>query len=462
MKKVNLWKKGMAYLLVLGMAAGLAGCGQGGADASAGAGKGAEGSAADKSAEAEAGSLAQGLEPEEGAEIELAYWEGSTSDKAAWDELLENMRRDLPGIKITGQTYPSGQFPEMLDTRIGGDDWPDVIRYTYQKIGKFKEADVMLDLTPYITKENLDDLSPAFLSACQYNGKLVAMPHHADTMAVFYNKEMFEKSGVRIPTGVDDAWTWDEMTEIARKVKADNNLPYASGGIWAMNNGYRYLPFIYMAGGSLLNEDQTEVTINSPEALEGIKLYEDWRKEDLFSNGSITGDTTCNQLLAAGQIAFSFSGSWHCSYMDENMKGKWGVTYMPQKDGKTGSDMGGNSVFAYKGTKYPKAAAMVVEYITRAENMKHFCETGSFIPVRTSLLQEGAISYTNYAGEMKVFNDIVGTIDPKMAADETSVRFQQLNIIFGEEMDPLIVNGSKTAEEVAASCEEKMTEALQE
>lgn len=453
MKKISLWKKGMAYLLALGMAGSLAGCGQSGETAT---------EAAAESVEAEAGSLSEGMEPEEGAEIELAYWEGSTSDKAAWDELLENMRRDLPGIKITGQTYPSGQFPEMLDTRIGGDDWPDVIRYTYQKIGKFKEADVMLDLTPYISKENLEDISPAFLSACQYKGKLVAMPHHADTMAVFYNKEMFEKSGVRIPTGVDDAWTWEEMTEIARKVKADNHLPFASGGIWATNNGYRYLPFIYMAGGSLLNDDQTEITINAPEALEGIKLYEDWRKEDLFSNGSMTGENTANQLFVAGQLGFSFSGSWHCSYMDENMKGKWGVTYMPQKDGKTGSDMGGNSVFAYKGTKYPKAAAMVVEYITRAENMKTFCETGSFIPVRTSLLQDGAISYANYAEEMKIFNEIVGTIDPKLAADETSVRFQQLNLIFGEEMDPLIVNGSRTAEEVAASCEEKMTEALQE
>lgn len=138
-----------------------------------------------------AGVEAEGLTAEEGAEIEVAYWEGSTSDKAAWDELLSNLQKDHPEIKIIPQTYPSSDFRDMLDTRIAGNDWPDVMRYTYQRLGKFKQAEVMLDLTPYISQESLDDVAPAFLSACTYDGKLIAMPHHTDTIAMFYNKRMF-------------------------------------------------------------------------------------------------------------------------------------------------------------------------------------------------------------------------------------------------------------------------------
>lgn len=44
-----------------------------------------------------AGVEAEGLTAEEGAEIEVAYWEGSTSDKAAWDELLSNLQKGSPG-----------------------------------------------------------------------------------------------------------------------------------------------------------------------------------------------------------------------------------------------------------------------------------------------------------------------------------------------------------------------------
>lgn len=316
-------------------------------------------------------------------------------------------------------------------------------------------------LVEYATYGMDSNLFVSKLSACQYDGKLVALPHHTDTIAMFYNKRMFEEAGIRIPTSVEDGYSWEEITDIARTLKEKYNLPYAFGGIWENNSGYRYLPFVYMNNGALLNEAQDTVTMDSPEVLEAIQLYENWRKEDLIANTAFSGASTTNSLFVAEQIAFTFSGSWHCSYMQENMGDKWGMTYMPMRNGKTGSDMGGNAMFAYAGTKYPKAAAIVVDYITNAENMKTFCETGSFIPVRTSLL-EGGVEYKAFQDEMKILNEIVGTIDPKLAADETSVAFQQLNAVFNEEMDPLAVNNSATAEDVVAACQERMTEVLQE
>ena len=45
------------------------------------------------------------------------------------------------------------------------------------------------------------------------------MPHHTDTMAMFYNKRMFEEAGIRIPTSVEDGYTWEELTDIARTLK---------------------------------------------------------------------------------------------------------------------------------------------------------------------------------------------------------------------------------------------------
>ena len=62
----------------------------------------------------------------------------------------------------------------------------------------------------------------------------------------------------------------------------------------------------------------------------------------------------------------------------------------------------------------------------------------------------------------KIFSEIVGTIDPKLAADETSVPFQQFNEIFNEEMDPMVVNGSATAQQVVDNCQTRMTEILNE
>ena len=65
---------------------------------------------------------------------------------------------------------------------------------------------------------------------------------------------MFEEADIRIPTSVEDGYSWEELTEIARTLKTKYNLPYAFGGIWENNSGYRYLPFLYMNNGSVLNE----------------------------------------------------------------------------------------------------------------------------------------------------------------------------------------------------------------
>lgn len=401
------------------------------------------------------------MKAEPGAVVKFTYWEGSKADKLGFDFLVESFRKDHPEIALEVQVYPSATYRDQLDTRIAANDWPDVMRYTYQRLGKFKEAGVMLDLSGRISKESLDDLVPAFKSAMTYEGKLLGMPHHTDTLAIYYNKRMFKESGIRIPTGPKDGWTWDELSEISKKLKKDHNLEYAFGGIWDNGSGYRFLPFIYAAGGAILSEDQTKIAINSPESLKALKLYEGWRKNNLVIKNGFTSKSVTNMLFVAQKIAFTFSGSWHVSYMQENMPDNWGITYMPRIDGNSGSDMGGNGLFGYRKTKYPNAAAIFIDYATSKDIVRRFCEVSNFIPVRKSLLESG-IDYVSYKDEMKTLMGIVSTINPRMAADETSVRFQQLNVIFNEEMDPLAIDGSASAEQVAAKAEKRMTAALKE
>ena len=410
-----------------------------------------------------AGTSTQGgpLVAEKGAEVEFTYWEGSTADKKGFDYLIDRFAKDHPEIKLKPQIYPSGPFRDQLDTRIAANDWPDATRYTYQRLGKFKEAGVMLDLTGKISQESLADLVPAFREAMTYKGRLLGMPHHTDTLVLYYNKRMFAESGIRIPKDAQDGWTWDELNQIAAKLKADHKLDYAFGSIWDNGSGYRFLPFVYAAGGRILSDDQSKITINSPETLKALELMEYWRKNNLIIKTGFTQPSQTNMLFAAQKIAFAFAGSWHISYMEENMKGNWGMTYMPKINGKTGSDMGGNGIFGYAKTKYPNATAIFIDYATSKDVVKGFCEVSNFIPVRQSLIKEG-LNYDSFKPEMKTILDIVATIDPKMAADETSTRFQQLNVILNEEMDPLVIDGSVTARQVLTNLDQRMNAALKD
>jgi ABC-type glycerol-3-phosphate transport system substrate-binding protein len=66
------------------------------------------------------------------------------------------------------------------------------------------------------------------------------MPHHTDTIAVYYNKRMFRESGIRIPRNPEDGWTWDELTR-SREIESGSSSRYAFGGIWENGSGYRFL-----------------------------------------------------------------------------------------------------------------------------------------------------------------------------------------------------------------------------
>ena len=394
------------------------------------------------------------------ATIEIAYWEGSSADQAGWETVLNSFDESHPEIEVIRTTYPSSTFRDQLATRLAANDWPDVIRYQYQGLGRFKEAGVMLDLTDKIDDESLADLIPAFLSAVQHEGRIVAMPHHTDTIALFYNIRMFEESGIRIPQHVYDGWTWEEWTDNARRLKADHNLAYAFGGIWENTIAWRFMPFMYANGGRILSDDLQSIVVNSPENLEVLQMFETWRAEDLIVTTGFTQSQQINTLFAAEQVAFTFSGSWHSSFMEENLPGNWGVTYMPVSPiGITGSDMGGNAVFAHRGTSNPDAAATLIDYLTSAENMRAFCEAANFIPVRQSLIDEG-MNYTNFQDEMNLFLEIVATVDPVMASHMTSTRFRELNLVFAQEMDPLAIDGSATAQQVLDRLQTLMTQVL--
>lgn len=107
MKKIfkRLVAAGLGVTIVAGS---LAGCSSGSGTGETQAASQAETTAAE-SASGDSGQAAETEElvAEEGAEIEIAYWEGSQSDKDAWDWAIAKLKEDHPEITITTQIYPS-------------------------------------------------------------------------------------------------------------------------------------------------------------------------------------------------------------------------------------------------------------------------------------------------------------------------------------------------------------------
>src|SRR5699024_1941677 len=81
-----------------------------------------------------------------------------------------------------------------------------------------------------------------------------AAPKDFDTIALWWNEELFERAGVATP---EENWTWDDYAEAARGITD----ALGSEGIWGGCNGVENQAYLYaltfQAGGEIISEDRT-------------------------------------------------------------------------------------------------------------------------------------------------------------------------------------------------------------
>lgn len=372
--------------------------------------------------------------------ITFSFWEGSPADKAGFETMIDKFEKENPNIKVTQQVVPYDKYWQSIDTRIAGSDFPDVTRLTYQKMGKYITGGVLQDITGDIDDATKNDLIPAFKTAVSSDDKMYGVPLHTDTMGLFYNKEMFEKAGITVPASIDKAWTWQEFIDNAKKLKSANNLQAAFSYAWTKNTGYRALPFLYMNGGTLFDPKTKKATVDDAKGVEWLNYIQSWVSEGLIAKTSPNATDTPFDLLCSGVIGMVIGGSSNVSYVDKNMKGTYGITYLPQNNGVTGDDMGGTALATMVNSKHKAEAIKFIQFLTNAEMMTEFDEATGFLPVRSSV-SKSDMKFKDHPDQMKLFLEESQHIDPKMAEVEVHPSFAPMMNVISNSIEKIILNG---------------------
>ena len=105
---------------------------------------------------------------------------------------------------------------EKLTTALSGSDAPDVVEFGNTQAQTFEAAGAVVDLTGDKADLGGDDFLQSLAEAGTYDGKLYAVPYYAGARIVIYRKDLFEKSGIEVPT------TLEEFLAAGTKLKADN------------------------------------------------------------------------------------------------------------------------------------------------------------------------------------------------------------------------------------------------
>ncbi|HQF34024.1 MAG TPA: ABC transporter substrate-binding protein [Petrotogaceae bacterium] len=260
-----------------------------------------------------------------------------------------NQSQDDIEVEFLLQSWSTDDKHTALVTRLGAKDKnPTVYLGDVIWPAEFGAAGWALDLSPYMTKDELAKFIPGTIKSCTYNGKLYAIPAFTDGGLLYYRKDLLDKYGYKPPT------TWDELIKIAQDVSKKENIY----GFVFQANQYEGLvcdmvEYIAANNGEIIN-DKNEVKINTPEVIEAMQFMQDMIHKYKIAPESVTtfGEEDARQVFQQGKAVFM--RNWpYCNSItnlgssESAVKGKYGMVPMPKgPKGKAGAaTLGGWNVF---------------------------------------------------------------------------------------------------------------------
>lgn len=362
------------------------------------------------------------------------------------------------GVTVKLQSIPGvGNYWTQLDTRLAGDQGPDIVRIQYQRMGFYSSEGAVIDLSKTFDPFTFGaQITPAHWETVTYRDGVYGLPHHTDTFGLFYNVKYFEKLGIEPPASLAESWTWDEFTAVARRLIDETEAKYGFAMNWQGGSSYRWMPFLYMNGGELVGDDGRTPRIAEPRGIEALEWTRRWFTEHLVPpSTTVKSQEEIQNLFAQGIIGMMLNGDWLLPQVKEVMGDDgWGVTYMPRAQSMA-SDLGGNAFCVTKDCKEPELAADLLAFLAREENMREFYEKANFLPTRRALTKR-RLDYEEFGDEMALFTEQSTTVPTAMAAVQALPSFNKINTRMADEFDLMFTSG-QSARETA----EKLSEAIE-
>ena len=258
---------------------------------------------------------------------------------------------------------------------------PDIIAVDNPEHALFASRGAFLDLTDMIAKSEVvktENYFPGPLASTMWDGKNFGIPKATNTIALYYNKDMFKAKGLDPDKPPQ---TWAELVETARKLTDPSANVYGlTFSAKANEEGtFQFLPWAQMAGASY-------ETINTEGAVKALDTWKTIIDEKLASPDTLTrSQWDSTGTFNSGNAAMAISGPWELDRMVEEAKFDWGVALLPvpEEGAERSSAMGDFNWAIFANSEHPEEAFKVLEYFVSQDN-RMFKDFGQ-LPARSDI-----------------------------------------------------------------------------
>ncbi|MDO5535290.1 MAG: sugar ABC transporter substrate-binding protein [Propionibacteriaceae bacterium] len=293
---------------------------------------------------------------------------GGDIERAYWDGMIEKFNAEYPNVDVNVEIIPWDSRGERLQTAIAGRQTPDVTYALPADIFSWSANGLLTEVDDVIA-EDRDKFLPNAIDTMSTDGKLYGVPILVGLTSTVHVKPVWDDMGV---AEADYPKTWDEVREWAPKLKEKGYYVTQYDAAPTMTLNGSFYPLLWSAGGTVLNEEGTEATLNGPEGLKALEFAK-W----LVDNEYTPKDALTQALpvetspIAAKKVAMLFARSTaslvqHGLSMDEL------VIARPLADAKPASYGNVAGYVVFKSAEHPEAAKAWIDFISDPEELREF------------------------------------------------------------------------------------------
>ena len=336
----------------------------------------------------------------------------------------------------------SGDFWEVLKTRMVAEDEPDIFYMDLFQAAQFIDAGKLAPLDDALTEEDFADFDKALLNGFKgKDGVQYGIPKDFSTLGLYYNIEMFEEAGLTPPT------TWEELESTAKALTKDGVV-----GLSLQNGIDRVQPFFYSNGGSMLENGIP--TLNNPKNIEAYEFWNSLLQNKYAQTPQQLGVGWNGDAFASGIAAMTIEGNWMVNSLLEVAPDlAYGVVPIPQSEVPASMQF----TVAYSmsnNTEHPEEAKDVIQFLTSEEQQLVTADAGRSMPSRTTALEMFVEKYPErkvFAEQAPVASEFnYGVISPTVVSEAASA------------MERILLDPSVSVEEAFNEAQAKIDKALSE
>jgi len=306
---------------------------------------------------------------------------GDENALARYKPLIEQFQKDNPTIAVNATYEPGGaiEIQQKLLTLIAAGDAPDAYwAHSYTNSGQAKRK-IQLDLTELLaadTSVKAEDFLSAAWRDFNIDGKQIGVPRETTSTVLIYNKELFDKNNVPVPT---DKWTWEDFTNAAKTLTSGEGTTKIFGTAdWNLNRNTWVR--MWEKGGDVLNADHTKFTMNDEKNVAVVREIADWHHGLGFHiPGEEKGGFTTADLFTTGRIAMFPQFSVFTGF--DKAKFVWDVAHMPvDADEKRTTRVASAGHSLYSGTQHKDEAWRWLKALVTEAAYWHWLDHGLRMP----------------------------------------------------------------------------------